>query len=242
MAERRGQLHALARRSGSGSARRARTRGAAGRTSGSSTRRTTAGTTSSSATSCGGTTRSACTSTSGIRGADRAVAVCNALRNFLPELLALSASSPFVEDVDSGLHSARTQIFTRMFPRCGVPDAYDGWSGVRAVRPLPLRHGLDRRAHADLVERAPAPRVPDGRDPHLRRAARPRRGAVARRARSTRSPRGSRARTTRASRSDLPHRLIEENLWRAIRYGLSGELIDLDDAATSVPRARGSSG
>src|SRR5512132_3686259 len=71
----------------------------------------------------------------GIRGADRAVAVCNLLRNFLPELLALSASSPFVEGVDSGLHSARTEIFTRMFPRCGVPDAYDGWPGYeRYVR------------------------------------------------------------------------------------------------------------
>src|SRR5215211_2770751 len=65
----------------------------------------------------------------GIRGADRAVAVCNLLRNYLPEVLALSASSPFVEGVDSGLHSARTEIFTRMFPRCGVPDAYDGWAG-----------------------------------------------------------------------------------------------------------------
>src|SRR5712691_127842 len=71
----------------------------------------------------------------GIRGADRAVGVCNAMRNFLPELLALSASSPFVESVNSGLHSARTQIFTRMFPRCGVPDAYDGWDGFeRYVR------------------------------------------------------------------------------------------------------------
>ena len=62
-----------------------------------------------------------------INGPDRAIAVCNGLRNFLPELLALSASSPFVEDVDSGLHSARTEIFTRMFPRCGVPDVFDSW-------------------------------------------------------------------------------------------------------------------
>ncbi len=38
---------------------------------------------------------------------------------------------------------------------------------LRGVRPLPLRHPLDRRAHADLVERAPAPRVSDRRDPHL---------------------------------------------------------------------------
>ncbi len=60
----------------------------------------------------------------GIAGADRAIGVHDALRNFLPEILALSASSPFVEAVNSGLHSARTEIFTRMFPRCGIPDAY----------------------------------------------------------------------------------------------------------------------
>src|SRR5438093_548662 len=65
----------------------------------------------------------------GIRGADRAIAVAIALRNYLPELLAVSASSPIVEGVCTYLHSARTEIFTRMFPRCGVPDAYDGWQG-----------------------------------------------------------------------------------------------------------------
>src|SRR5215211_401098 len=62
-----------------------------------------------------------------IRGADRAVRVTAALRNWLPELLAVSASSPFHEGVDTGLHSARTQIFTRFFPRCGVPDALHSW-------------------------------------------------------------------------------------------------------------------
>src|SRR6478752_10630639 len=63
----------------------------------------------------------------GIAGAERAIAVHDALRNYLPELLALSASSPFVESVNSGLHSARTEVFTRMFPRCGIPDAYGSW-------------------------------------------------------------------------------------------------------------------
>src|SRR5438876_11998000 len=67
-----------------------------------------------------------------IKGPDRAIAVNNALRNYLPELLALSASSPFVEGVNTGLHSARTQIFTRTFPRCGVPDSYDGWGGFES--------------------------------------------------------------------------------------------------------------
>src|SRR3954463_13711933 len=45
----------------------------------------------------------------GVNGADRAIRVTSALRNFLPELLALSASSPFVEGVFTHLHSARTQ-------------------------------------------------------------------------------------------------------------------------------------
>src|SRR5215217_3556235 len=62
-----------------------------------------------------------------IRGSDRAIAVANAMRCYLPELLALSASSPFVEGVYTYLHSARSQIFTKMFPRCGVPDAFDDW-------------------------------------------------------------------------------------------------------------------
>ena len=63
----------------------------------------------------------------GINGADRAIRVCSALRNYLPELLALSSSSPFVEGAFTYLHSARTQIFTRMFPRCGIPDALASW-------------------------------------------------------------------------------------------------------------------
>src|SRR5947209_1260294 len=62
-----------------------------------------------------------------INGPDRAVRTTSAMRNFLPELLALSASSPFVEGVCTYLHSARTQIFTRMFPRCGIPDSFASW-------------------------------------------------------------------------------------------------------------------
>ena len=66
----------------------------------------------------------------GIAGADRAVAVHDGAAHLLPELLALSASSPFAEGVDTGLHSARTQIFTSFFPRCGVPDAYGDWETI----------------------------------------------------------------------------------------------------------------
>ncbi len=64
----------------------------------------------------------------GVRGADRAVRVCDRLRPVLPVLLAISANSPFLDGSDSGLHSARTQIFTKSFPRCGVPDAFGTWA------------------------------------------------------------------------------------------------------------------
>src|SRR5215467_12206355 len=68
----------------------------------------------------------------GVRGADRAVRVCDRLRPVLPLLLAVSANSPFLDGRDSGLHSARTQTFTRSFPRCGVPDAFGSWDAFAA--------------------------------------------------------------------------------------------------------------
>src|SRR5215212_7731589 len=60
----------------------------------------------------------------GIRGADRAVAVCDRLRLHMPALLAVSANSPFLDGGDSGLASARSQIFTKSFPRCGIPEPF----------------------------------------------------------------------------------------------------------------------
>src|SRR3954452_16711885 len=63
----------------------------------------------------------------GVQGADRAVKACDRLRPVLPVLLAISANSPYVDRIDSGLHTARTQTFTKSFPRCGVPDAFGSW-------------------------------------------------------------------------------------------------------------------
>ena len=63
----------------------------------------------------------------GIHGADRAIAVNSALRSVLPELLAFSGSSPWLEGRHTHLHSTRTEIFTKFFPRCGIPDSFSGW-------------------------------------------------------------------------------------------------------------------
>ncbi len=109
----------------------------------------------------------------GVQGADRAVRTCDRLRPVLPILLAASANSPFLDGRDSGLHSARTQTFTKSFPRCGIPDAYGDWATYRAYVELLVAHGLDRREHAGLVVRAAAPRVRHRRAAHLRRRRRP---------------------------------------------------------------------
>jgi carboxylate-amine ligase len=173
-----------------------------------------------------------------IRGRDRAIAVHDAMRNFLPELLALSASSPFVEEVNSGLHSARTEIFTRMFPRCGVPDAYRDWRTYDDYVSFLYRTGSitehtqiwwSVRPH--LAFPTVEIRIADGQ-PDLAEAQSLAALAYALAARA------ARALDEGEPLPDLPHRLIEENMWRAIRYGLSGELIDFDRGEPIPARAR----
>ncbi len=56
-----------------------------------------------------------------------AIDLMNAARYFLPHLLALSTSSPFWMGRDTGLKSYRTTIFRR-FPRTGIPDHFGSWS------------------------------------------------------------------------------------------------------------------
>jgi len=162
----------------------------------------------------------------GIAGADRAIAVHDQLRQLLPELLALSASSPFVEDVDSGLHSARTQIFTRMFPRCGIPDAYGDWQSFEDYIAFLYRTGsmtehtqLWWSVRPHLAFPTVEIRICDAQ-PDLAEAQSVAAFAYALAARC------ARACDEGEPLPQLPHRLIEENLWRAIRWGLSGELLD----------------
>src|SRR5438105_14245520 len=59
----------------------------------------------------------------GMRSGDEAISVSNALRTWLPELLALSGNSPFWHGRDSGLASTRSKVFDT-FPRSGLPPAF----------------------------------------------------------------------------------------------------------------------
>ena len=174
----------------------------------------------------------------GIHGADRAIAVHDAVRNFLPEILALSASSPFVEGVNSGLHSARTEVFTRMFPRCGIPDTYGSWQAWEDYVSFLYRTGSitehtqiwwSIRPH--LAYPTIEIRIADGQ-PDLAEAQ-----SLAALCYAL-AVRCARAHDDGESLPDLPHRLLEENMWRAIRFGLGGALLDFERGEPVPARQR----
>jgi glutamate---cysteine ligase / carboxylate-amine ligase len=173
-----------------------------------------------------------------VNGADRAVRVCDHMRHLLPELLALSASSPFLENVYTHLHSVRTEIFTKLFPRCGIPDAYGGWPEFEEyVRFLYRTKSIDEHTQMwwsirpHLAFPTVELRIMDAQ-PDLGEA----RSLAAL----------SYALTVRTARALdegeplplPPHRLIEENFWRAIRHGLGGDFIDLETGELVDKRRR----
>jgi carboxylate-amine ligase len=166
----------------------------------------------------------------GVRDIDRAVHACDRLRGVLPLLLAISANSPYLDGQDTGLHSARTQSFTKSFPRCGVPEAFGGWKAYReyieflkktgsiveftqvwwSVRPhfsfgtVEVRI-CDAQASAQESDALAALMV----------------ACIAQAVRDV---------DEGVPFTDPAGRLIEENMWRAIRFGLDGRLIDLERA------------
>jgi glutamate---cysteine ligase / carboxylate-amine ligase len=162
----------------------------------------------------------------GVRDIDRAVQVCDRMRPLLPLLLAVSANSPFLDGRLAGLHSARTQTFTRSFPRCGVPYAFGGWSAYRRYIDLLIRTN-------SIIEFT---QVWWSVRPHFSY------GTVEVRicdAQSTAAESDALAGLIVAcvaqalleldageALDEVPGYLIEENMWRAIRYGLDGRMID----------------
>ena len=165
----------------------------------------------------------------GIRGADRAIAVCDWLRELLPLLLAVSANSPFLDRRDTGLHTVRTEIFTRTFPRCGVPSPFHDWDSYARFVDMLGRTGTVvestqlwwsvRPHHAfGTVE----VRICDAQtrgDESFALA-----GLIAACIAQTALDYDERGYD--GAGSPLLDREIEENTWRAIRHGMDGRLID----------------
>jgi carboxylate-amine ligase len=158
---------------------------------------------------------------------DRAstIELLNEARYFLPHLLALSTSSPFWQGRDTGLKSYRTTVFRR-FPRSGIPDQFDSWSEYEEylemlvelrcidngkkiwwdLRPHPLFGTLEFR----ICDVPTSPRATVA----LAALAQ---AIVVKLYRLRRSNLGFRI---------YPRALVEENKWRAARYGIDGRLID----------------
>ncbi len=163
----------------------------------------------------------------GVRDLDRAIRVCDRLRPVLPLLLAISANSPFVDGRDSGLHSTRTQTFTKSFPRCGVPDAFGGWAAYREYIEFLVRTQSiveftqvwwSVRPHFSFgtveVRICDVQATAQESDALASLIA----ACIAQAARDV---------DEGAPFEDPAPRLVEENMWRAIRFGLDGRLIDL---------------
>jgi carboxylate-amine ligase len=149
----------------------------------------------------------------------------NEARYFLPHLLALSTSSPFWMGHDTGLKSYRTAVFRR-FPRTGIPDRFESWSEYQEyvsllvdlhcldnakkiwwdIRPHPTFGTLEFR----ICDVPTAPRATI---------------AIAALAQAI-VFKLYQLRVRNLGFRLYHRRLVEENKWRAARYGLDGKLID----------------
>lgn len=161
----------------------------------------------------------------GLKDREVAMAMANQVRYFLPHILALSTSSPFWLGRHSGLKSLRSEIFKR-FPRTGIPSAFDSYGAFqRYVDLLVKTHCIDNakkiwwdvRAHPffDTVEIRicdMTTRVDDTM-------------AIVALIQAVMGKLYLLYRRNWAFR-EYSRELIEENKWRAVRYGIGGKLID----------------
>lgn len=164
----------------------------------------------------------------GIRDADRAIKVCDWLRQELPLLLAVSGNSPFLDGIDTGLASVRTEIFTRTFPRCGVPSTFGDWQNYSDF--IDLLAATDSVVESTQLWWSVRPHHSFGTVEIRICDAQATAGESTALASLMVALVAQTALDLDAGRLDgadpLSDREIEENLWRAVRYGMDGRLID----------------
>ncbi|MCG3156792.1 MAG: putative glutamate--cysteine ligase 2 [bacterium] len=166
----------------------------------------------------------------GIEDRETAIALCNQMRYFLPHILALSTSSPFWLGRRTGLKSTRAVIFRR-FPRTGIPDYFASWADFEHfVQTLVKTNCIDNgkkiwwdiRPHAffNTIEIRICD-IPTNLDTTI---------AIAALIQATVAKLWMLHQDNMSFRTYRPT-LIEENKWRAARYGVSGKLIDFGKQA-----------
>ena len=169
----------------------------------------------------------------GVRSAEKAIAVANSLRGYVPHFLALSASSPFWAGRDTGLASSRSPVFENL-PTAGLPYVLAGWEEFEEFMRTLLAAGAissirevwwDIRPHPDFgtVEL----RICDGL-PTLREVS-----GLAALAQCT--VEWLDTLLDRGYTLPVPRDwTVRQNKWRAARHGLDASLI-VDDHGTQVP-------
>lgn len=169
----------------------------------------------------------------GIEDEDLRIDLMNQVRYFLPHLLALSTSSPFWRGFDTGLKSYRATVLRRL-PRSGLPGLFASWAEYQRTLAVLIQAGIIEDGTKIWWDLRPSARFPTL---ELRIC--------------DVCPRIEDALTIAATylcilrmlwrrkKSNLkwrtyPVALIQENRWRAQRYGVFGELLDLS-IGTLVP-------
>lgn len=161
----------------------------------------------------------------GVKDAERAMHIMNAARYFLPHVLALSTSSPFWLGINTGLKSYRSEVFKK-FPRTDIPDHFDSHAAFQRYVDLLIKTGCIDNGKKIWWDVRPHPffptlefricDIPTRVDDTIAIAALFQ--AIV-------------ARLDRLIEQNLGFRLyrrmlIQENKWRAVRYGLDGKMID----------------
>jgi len=161
----------------------------------------------------------------GIKDREVAVTLANQVRYFLPHILALSTSSPFWLGRKTGLKSTRSEIFKR-FPRTGIPAHLHSYAQFQSFVELLVKTGCIDNAKKIWWDVRPHPffdtveiRICDMTtrlDDTLAMAA------------LVQAVMGKLYLLYRRNMGfrEYQRELIEENKWRAVRYGLDGQLID----------------
>ena len=161
----------------------------------------------------------------GVADRERQIHIMNASRYFLPHVLALSTSSPFWMGHNTGLKSYRSEIF-KQFPRTDIPDHFDSYPGFERYVELLVKTGCINDGKKIWWDCRPHPYfptlefricdIPTRVDDTIAIAALFQ-AIVAKLYKLMDSNMGFRL---------YRRMLIQENKWRAVRYGLQGKMID----------------
>ena len=161
----------------------------------------------------------------GIPDRERQIHIMNASRYFLPHVLALTTSSPFWMGHNTGLKSYRSEIF-KQFPRTDIPDHFDSYPGFQRYVELLVKTGCINDGKKIWWDSRPHPVFPTLEF---------RICDIPTRVDDTVAIAGLFqaivAKLTKLIEKNLGFRLyrrmlIQENKWRAVRWGLEGKMID----------------